>query len=331
MIRRLLNGVRDRMLSAPWRAVLLMAVFAGMAVAASRHGLLEAAEMTTLVAGEPAITRIASTTNGQVVRGLVAGGGIVAIEPSAAAVPREVVAPAGRGECRAIGCLPGDVTAVVVNAGDAWFLRTYRVKPSGAVSADAPLQEIPLGQSTGSGDDVGIAVSRARGWLAIVGLPAPLPPVVRAAVAGVRIGPVSDRGCPKLGDGLRPVAATVGPFDELVLAVQREGEPPDIAYFDASGRELLRLPAALEGITGLEMGSEDGLLWATGGDADGGEGLWRLDAGLQQGRQVIRPTLVAPLAVPVALACCSPRAIIVVHGATPTMTLVNPLTTGASE
>ena len=331
MIRRLLSGVRDRMLSAPWRAVLLMAVFAGMSVAASRHRLLEAAELTTLVAGEPAITRIAGTTNGQVIRGLVAGGGIVAIEPAAAAAPREVVKPAARGDSRAIGCLPGDVTAVVVRAGDDWSLRTYRVKPSGAVSAEATLQEIPLGQSTGGGEHVGIAVSRARGWLAIVGLPAPLPPVVRAAIAGVRVGPVSDRGCPMLGDGLRPVAATVGPFDELVLAVQPDGGPPAIAYFDAAGRELLRLPAGLEGITGLELGSEDGLLWATGRDAEGREGLWRLDAALLHGRQVIRPMLVAPLAEPGSLACCSPRAIIVVHGATPTMTLVNPLTTGDSE
>jgi len=277
------------------------------------------------------MSRIASTANGQVVRGLVAGGGIVAIEPAARAAPREVVKPAARGDGRAIGCLPGDVTAVVVRVGDEWSLRTYRVKPSGAVPADAMLQEIPLGQSTGDDEHLGIAVSRARGWLAIVGLPAPLPPVVRAAVAGVRIGPVSDRGCPTLGDGLRPLAATVGPFDELVLAVQRDGEPPAIAYFDASGRELLRLPAGLEGITGLQVGSEDGLLWATGRDAEGREGLWRLDAALRHGRQVIRPTLVAPLAEPGAVACCSPRAIIVVHGAKPTVTLVNPLTTGDSE
>lgn len=318
--------------SARQLAAACAAAMASTLVAALLPTLLEAAEMTLLVDGDPEITRLAATANGQVVRGLVPGGGVVAIEPTGSAAPREVVQAAAAGERLAIGCLPGDVTAVLVRTGDDWSLRTYRLTPSGAMPDEATLQDISLGRSTAGADGpIDLAISRARGWLAVVGLPAPLPPVVRAAIAGVRLGPVSDRGCPPLGDGLRPVAATVGPFDELVVAVQRDDEPPAIAYFDASGRELLRLPAGLAVITGLELGAEDGLLWATGSDAAGREGLWRLDADLRDGRQVIRPTLITPLAEPRDVACASPRAIVVVHGPTLTVTVVNPVATGESQ
>jgi hypothetical protein len=330
MLRRSLIGGRAGA-GAAWRAaVVLAAVLASIPAAARRPGLLRAAEVTTLAAGDPPITRLAATANGQIVCGLAAGGGIVAIDPAAAAAPRELVKAAASGERLAIGCLPGDVTAVVVRSGDEWSLRTYRVRPNTPDPVDTTLQEIRLGRSTGTAEHVTIAVSRVRGWLAIAGLPEPLPPVARVAVAGVRLGAVSDRGCPTLGDGIRPVAAAVGPFDELILAVQQRGEPPAIAYFDASGRELLRLTAGLDAITGLQLGSEDGMLWATGTDGEGREGLWRLDAALHEGRQVIRPTLIAPLAGPRAVACSSPRAIVVAHGPAPKITLVNPLDPGDS-
>jgi hypothetical protein len=42
--------------------------------------------------------------------------------------------------------------------------------------------------------------------------------------------------------------------------------------------------------------------------------LWRLDAALLEGRQVIRPTLVAPLDSPHDLVACSPRVIVVAYG-----------------
>jgi hypothetical protein len=133
------------------------------------------------------------------------------------------------------------------------------------------------------------------------------------------VGPLTERGCPRLADGEIPTAAVVSPADELVL-VLRSALPAaaraagdEAAFFDLSGRELLRLPAGLPGIRGIDFGHGDQALWATTA-GPGRSGLWRLDAALLEGRQVIRPVLVAPLDSPQDLVACSPRAIVVMHG-----------------
>jgi hypothetical protein len=118
-----------------------------------------------------------------------------------------------------------------------------------------------------------------------------------------------------------PVAAAVSPAEELVLvlrAAAADATPSTggdtIAFFDLGGQELLRLPAGLEGIRGLDFGRGDHALWAAGTGPEGRSGLWRLDAALTDGRQAIRPVLVAPLESPRDLVCSSSRAIVVVHG-----------------
>lgn len=270
--------------------------------------------------------RVAATANGQSIAILDDTRRVIrAFEASRPDSRRDLVGPAAAdaAEFVAVGYLTGDVVAAVCRAGAEWSLCTYRTAPDGPVDAGSPLQRVVIGVASGDPDRIDLAVSHARGWLAITGLPAPLPPVLRAAVAGVRVGPLAARGCPDLGAATLAVAATVSPADELVLVVRGAAQPgatrPDgdeeIAFFDLAGRELLRLPTGLREIRGLEFGREDQALWAAGADARGRSGVWRLDAALADGRQVIRPVLMAAFDSPRDLVCSSPRAMVLVHGA----------------
>ncbi len=275
------------------------------------------AAATRPATGTPADGRMAATPNGQqVCRIDETRRVIVGFDPRQPAAARELVGPLAGPAFVAVAFLAGDVVAAVCRDGDAWSLRTYRTRPGKAAEAADPLQVVALGEAAGPADGVDIAVSHGRGWLAIAGLPPPLPPVLRAVMAGVRIGPVSDRSCPALPDGVRPVAVAVGPADELVLALRRtDGEETDqLAYYDLAGRELLQLPAGIRGTRGLDFGRGDGLLWAAAGHTDGRAGLWRLDAAFAEGQQVVRPVLVSALAKPHDVAAASPRAVVVSHG-----------------
>ncbi len=256
-------------------------------------------------------TRLAASANAQAVRCLLAAQGAVAsFDPSQPADRRIVVGPGIQGTCLAIGSLPGDVVAAVVRQGDAWWLRTYRIEPGATADPATPLQDVSLGSAAADSGSVEIVVGTARGWLAITGLPAPLPPILRAAVAGVRIGPLSDRSCPSLPAGWRPVAATVSPRDELVLAVEPLppgdestdravnpglGRSAEIGFYELSGRELARFEAGVTRLRAITFDRGGAALCVAGqGLADGRSGVWRLEATMHEGRQVVRPVLVAP-------------------------------------
>jgi hypothetical protein len=261
--------------------------------------------------------RMAVTPNGQQVCQIEGGrGSIIGFAPRQPEVSHDIVGPLAEPVFAAVAFIAGDVVAAVCREGDAWSLRTYRTQPGSAVDASDPLQVIALGEATGDADGVDIAASHARGWLAIAGLPPPLPPVQRAVLAGVRVGPLSDRGCPVPPAGCRPVAVAVSPADELVLVLRREDDPAEdqLAFYDLTGRELLRLPVGLRDTVGLDFGRGDGLLWAAATHADGRGGLWRLDAAFADGRQVVRPALVSALAKPRDVAAASPRAVVISHG-----------------
>ncbi len=277
-----------------------------------------AAENTPLPASVPVAGRLALSANGQTATCIDSGRrAIVALDPIRGTLLRDLVAPAHAAlpEPVAVGFLPGDVLAMLCREGDEWSLRTCRTAPAAAADPAEPLQVITLGAAPGTAAPVALAVSHARGWLAVVGLPEPLPPVLRAAVAGVRLGPLRDRGCPRIPAGRRPVAAAVGPADELVLALRGDGLADEIAFYDSSGVELLRLSTGLREIGGITFGRGDGMLWATGGAADGpAAGLWRLDATLQGGRQAIQPVLVAEAAAPRDVVAVGEGAVLVVAG-----------------
>jgi len=154
--------------------------------------------------------RLAVTPNGQqVCRIDRSRRAVVAFDPRQPGVAREIVGPIEGPAFVTVAYLAGDVVAAVCREGDAWSLQTYRTQPGGAVEASAPLQLVALGEAPGPSEDVDIAVSHARGWLAITGLPPPLPPVLRAVLAGVRVGPVSRPRRPASG---RPRSRSVRPM-----------------------------------------------------------------------------------------------------------------------
>jgi hypothetical protein len=216
----------------------------------------------------------------------------------------------------AVGCLPGDVVVAVCRFGDEWTLHTYRMAPESAADPSAPFQVVRLGNAAGDEDDVDLAVHHSRNWLVVTGLPPPLPSVVRAAIAGMRLGPASDRSCPKLPEGYRPVAVTTGDASDIVLVLRSTSGDDVLAVYDAAGRKLLWLPSGLERVAAIAIGRGDGMLWAVGTAGDGRIGLWRLDATFRENRQAIRPFFASPLTAPSSVVSVSDQAVLVIE-ATP--------------
>jgi hypothetical protein len=234
----------------------------------------------------------------------------------------------------ALGFIDMTVLAAVCRSGDEWSLRTWRLRPDAPADPAEPLQTVALGRATGSAAGVGLAVSHSREWLVVTGLPEPLPAVLRAAIAGVRVGPLSARHCPELAPGVRPVAVTVGPRDELVL-IERGSDvspahdavtppagavtPPAgdaVSFFDATGLCLLRLDTGLTAIRDVAFAPEAGVLWVVADDAAPRQprgGLWRLDATLRGGHQAVAAVPVADLPAPLAVACPTKQSVLVTH------------------
>lgn len=169
-------------------------------------------------------------------------------------------------------------------------------------------------------------VARSREWIAVVGLPAPLPSVLRAPIAGARLAAASDRSCPKLPAGTQLLAAAAGPADELVLVTAGRPGPGDagpaadlVTYYSNAGRPLLALDSGLRGIRAAAFGRDDGRLWVVAEEP--APGLWRLDAAFVDGRQTIRGSHVARFATAAGLVSIADRAIAALT-ATPGMRLV---------
>jgi hypothetical protein len=246
---------------------------------------------------------------------------VVAIDPGAPDRRRDVVAAAAAGQPApvAVASLPGDLLALVCTSGDEWSLRTHRIRPAAAADPSAPLQALPIGRGPAAAPSVRMAVSHSRNWLAVAGLPVPLDPVLRAVFAGAGLRPLSATGCPAVRPGSRPVAIAIGPADEMVL-LEQAGDgtgTTSLVFHGPTGRELLRLDTGLARVCGAAFGRGDGQLWVIGGRAgsvDEPEGLWRLDAVMKAGRQAVRPTCVARLSAPRAVACLAEGAVVVTHG-----------------
>jgi len=289
-------------------------LLAGLAAVAWIRGVAAEAPVTPLaVVGGP-FTALAASPNGQTVFAIDGPRRtVIAFDPFGTGAARDVVAapPAEIRRPVAVAAIPGDVLAVVWSEGKAWSLGTYRVRP--AATMDAADQEISLGVAEGPAAPAA-AVSRSRDWLVVTGLPAPLPPVVRLVFAGGRVrrlpdGPAAD----VIG---RPAAVAVSPADELVVG--EAGAASDaLVYLGVTGRELLRVDAGVTGIRSVAFTRDDGDLYVTaaGGEGRRQQGLWRLDAVLENGRQAVRPTLIAAFTAPQAAVAVSARSLVVVHGA----------------
>lgn len=291
----------DRMMPPRLSAVLAIALTAasstiGMAGPAARTGgeAVVAATSVPLLDDTVPVGSLAVSANGQTVYAVDAKtGSIAAVDPFDPRRRRDVVSTpsADGGRPVAIGCLPGDVLAAVWRDRDDWELRTHRMRPGGPADPAQPEARVPLGTAAGAGDRVTVVVSRARDWLAVTGLPTPLPPVVRGVFAGAGI-----RLLPPLEfepDDARPVAAAVSPGDELVLFEAMGDGAASIVFLTPSGRLLLRIGAGLSNVRSAAFSRRDGRLWATAGAAAGrSAGLWRLDAVFHGGEQAVHAVAV---------------------------------------
>lgn len=249
---------------------------------------------------------------------------IVTVDPTDVSRQRVVVAAPGADGAVPVALAGVGTTTVtaVCRRGADWSLCTWRIEPDRPVPAAPPLQHLPLGASIDAVDDAGdrvrLVVSDTRDWLAVGGLPPPLPPVLRAAIAGNRIALPADR--PPAGAGGRVAALAVSPGDELVVCERPDG--PDatavVAFRGATGEEeVLRLDTELVDVTAAAFDRGDGALYVLAGRAGRASmppGLWRLDATLRDRRQAIRPVLLAPLDVPQALACPAAGVVVVARG-----------------
>jgi hypothetical protein len=309
--------------------------------------------VSTIIDDVPGAGRLAAPVNGQTLYVLDNDrSAVVAVDPFEPAKRATVIdsaafaTAAGAAAARpvAIGCIDSNTLAVVCRAGESWSVRTFNRLPSpravgagmGTESASA-LQTLPLGASRAVtpgalGDDaaVDLVVSPSRDWLTVIGLPPPLPPAMRAPIAGARSEPFSERRCPRLPAGQRPVAATVSLADEWVLFVpESAGDSRRIFlsfYANTGSQRLLHLDSGLADIRDAACCRGSGTLWVVGGGAaDGPTGLWRIDAAIERGRQTARPVCIARLDDPLAVACLSDRAIAVtVGGPARRVVLVNP-------
>lgn len=318
----------------------------------------ESLAVTTIIDDVPGAGRLAAPVNGQTLYVLDSDrNSVVAVDPFGPAKRATVIdaaafaAAAGAASARpvAIGCIDSNTLAVVCRAGESWSVCTFNRLPSPrAASSDtatpsaAALQKLPLGASGAAppGDDgtVDIVVSPSREWLTVIGLPLPLPAAVRAPIAGARSEPFSERRCPRLPAGQRPVAATVSLADEWVLFVpETTGDSRRIClsfHANNGSQRLLHLDIGLADVRDAACCRGSGTLWVVGGGgaADRPTGLWRIDAAIEHGRQVARPVCIAQFDNPLAVACLSDRAIAVtVGGPARRVVLVNPQGAGATN
>lgn len=280
----------------------------------------EAADVRPLLTDLPRAGDLALGAGGQVVACVdEASGAIVVIEPGSGGSSRVAVAAPQAGGSRpiAIAFIDDTVIAAVCRSSREWSLRTWRLRPTEPVAAESTLQSLDLGPAADrTPESVHLVVSRRSRWLAVVGLE---PPVLRAVLGGVRVGPVTARLCPQVRSGRRPVAAAVGPDDELVLITTGQGAGQSIesvAFYGTDGRCLLDLEAGLRGIRDVAFSADGSSLYVVAATLENQRaGLWRLDAAARDGRQVIRPELMAELQDPRAIVCPDPRTVVVTQGA----------------
>ncbi len=221
----------------------------------------------------------------------------------------------------AVGVIDSSTLALVVRQDGAWSIRSHRLAAPGMQSEVAPAQIVSLGVSSAEAFDVHLVVSPARDWLAVVGLPEPLPAILRTTITGARLGAASERRCPKPGG--RPVAATIGSSGEWGLflpdANAQATTGSAFSWYSPTGAQRLQnLDLAGISVRDAAFCRETSLMWVTV-DEEGARGkviagLWRIDAAFIDGRQVARGIAVADLPSPTAVVCLPKGDVAVAHG-----------------
>lgn len=223
------------------------------------------------------------------------------------------------GTITAIASLDSSTMLALWNDAGEWSLRAHRVRPPGGDGAEATLQTVPLGRADG-GKRTDLVISPSRTLFAVVGLPAPLPPILRGRITGVRLDAPSERRCPT-PDGRQVAAVAFGPGDEwIVLTVATDGATDASArlawYAPAGGGALMDLDTGLPGVVDAAWDAETGRLFVLAGipgSATHPPGLWRLDAELTGVRQTCRAVCVARVAAAHGLVCLPRQVAMVSH------------------
>lgn len=276
-------------------------------------------EPTVVVDGLRGPLRIAVSPTGQSLYVLRGDGDVLGV--SLEDPTRRWTAVAARPGLRplALGAIDSATLALVVREGDALSIRVHRLAAPGDEPGESEVQAVPLGVTGVAADAVRLVVSPGRDWLAVSGLPEPLPRVARATITGTRLGGISERRCPRTS--VRPTALAIGAHAEWILFDEGEAEggrgSARLSWYSPSGgQRLLALDTGLARVIDAAGSRDSGLLWALAprGDADVPHGLCRVDAALVDGRQVARAVPVASLADPTALVCLARGDVIVAEG-----------------
>jgi len=277
----------------------------------------------------PGLIDLALAPNAQRLYGLSADGGtVVRFDCGRETSPEMRVVVTGDspdGPGRQLGCIDTSVVAILRDS-VMTVVTTHRIpSPPETTAASEPLQRVAIDEGIPNqplNRGARLTVSHTRNWLALTTVVEGGSTVLRAAVAGVRVGGFSTRNSPALEGSSRVLAATVSPADELVLVTASPADATDETaaasqtglsdtvslsmYATPGGEELLRLDTGLRDIRDACFTNSSGRLWVITGSVDSADppqpaGLWRLDATIRERRQAIEAVLVTPLAAPQAV------------------------------
>jgi hypothetical protein len=283
------------------------------------------ARVSVLIDDMPAAGSLAAPATGQAVYVVDdAQGSVVGCDPFHPEKRWTVLPPAADAADHrpvAIACIDSSTLAAVVRDANRWALRTYRLAPPEADgSRIAPRTTHMLAASMPT-DRPQVLVGLSRDWLLVTGFTPPGPCMQVFAIRGSQPAPASGRepldqrlivaAAPTPGNGLAVFDVDPSQADAAARVSLRAGLHP---------RPLLTLDTGLPGVRAAASSRTGGDLWVVGGAADSAtapEGLWRIEATLENRRQSVRAVCMARLEAPRDVVWISDRMLLVSHGKAP--------------
>lgn len=279
------------------------------------------AAVKVLIDDIPAAAALAAPATGQTIYVVDdAQGAVVGCDPFHPD-KRWLVLPAAAesdGRPVAIASIDSSTLAAIVRDDESWMLRTYRLEPPGAdASRLAPRTSHTLG-AVAKDDRPQLLVGPSRDWLLTTGLVPPGPSMQIFTIRGTQPATAATR---EASDQRRVVAAAATQANGLAVfdedSAQSRGTAVVTLHAGTHPRPLLALDTGLPGIRAATASRSSGDLWVVGGLAGSAttpEGLWRIEATLEDRKQATRAVCVARLEAPRDLVWISDRMILVCHG-----------------
>lgn len=279
------------------------------------------AQVRPLVEAIPAAGGLAAIASGQTVFIIdESTGGVIGCDPFAPETRWPALpAPAKPADGpAAIGCLDSTAVVTIARGAEGWELRSYRLQPPGAdVGGLQPVSSQPLGKPVNT-DHPLLAVGMSREWLVATGFDSPPRRMHLFGIRGGKTGAIGKRDVPD-----QRHAVAMAPLPDNGLAVfDTDGPAGDATarlavYEGVQPRRLLALETGLPAVRAATASRSTGDLWVlagTPGSSATPEGLWRIEARLEEGRQVAQAVCFATLEAPRSLVWISDRLLLVVHG-----------------